>query len=124
MDLAASWAGDLGVPFRYLFFVVFGHPFQESCKRRTAVLAEFVSVLLGHFCSLSVDDGRRPHQNYTLDDFSTSVRAPRYAGSMSAMFRQRFEWNGPSTRFRMDTTYFDIPGIIEYHITPREQVLH
>jgi hypothetical protein len=42
MDLTASWAGDLGVQSRHLFFVVVGHPFQESCKRRTAVLAEVV----------------------------------------------------------------------------------
>ena len=52
MDLTASWAGDLGV-FRHLFFVVVGHPFQESCKRRTAVLAKVVSVLIGHSCSLT-----------------------------------------------------------------------
>ena len=55
MDLTASWAGDLGVQFRHLFFVVVGHPFQESCKRRTAVLAKVVSVLVGHSRSLRVD---------------------------------------------------------------------
>ena len=55
MDLAASWAGDLGVQFRHLFFVVLGHPFQESFKRRRAVLAEVVSVLVGHSCSLRLD---------------------------------------------------------------------
>src|SRR6185369_1983685 len=52
MDLTASWAGDLGV-FRYLFFVFVGHLFQESSKRRTAVLAKVVSVLIGHSCSLT-----------------------------------------------------------------------
>jgi len=54
MDLTASWTGDLGVQF-HLFFVVVGHPFQEGCKRRTAVLAEVVSVLVGHSSSLRVD---------------------------------------------------------------------
>ena len=29
-----------------------GHPFQECCKRWTAVLAEVGSVLVGHSCSL------------------------------------------------------------------------
>jgi hypothetical protein len=51
MDLTACWAGDLSVQF-HLFLVVAGHPFQESCKRRTAVLAEVGSVLVGHSCSL------------------------------------------------------------------------
>ena len=46
MDLTAYWAGDLGVQF-HLFLVVAGHPFQESCKRWTAVLAEVSSVLVG-----------------------------------------------------------------------------
>jgi hypothetical protein len=54
MDLAASWTGDLGVQF-YLFFVLVGHLFQEVCQRGTAVLAEVVSVLVGHSCSLRVD---------------------------------------------------------------------
>ena len=39
MDCAACWAGDMGVQF-HLFLVVAGHPFQERCKRWTAVLAE------------------------------------------------------------------------------------
>jgi len=50
MDCTAYWAGDLGVQF-HLFLVVAGHPFQESCKRWTAVLAEVGSVLVGHSCS-------------------------------------------------------------------------
>ena len=54
MDLTASWTGDLGVQF-HLFFVLVGHPFQEGCQRGTAVLAEVVSVLVGHSCSLRVD---------------------------------------------------------------------
>jgi hypothetical protein len=54
MDLTASRAGELGV-FRNLFFVFVGHLFQESGKRRTAVLAKVVSVLVGHSCSLRVD---------------------------------------------------------------------
>ena len=54
MDLTASWTSDLGVQF-HLFFVLFGHPFQEGCKHRTAVLAEIVSVAVGHDCSLRVD---------------------------------------------------------------------
>jgi hypothetical protein len=37
-DLTASWAGELGV-FRHPFLVFVGHLFQESGKRRTAVLA-------------------------------------------------------------------------------------
>jgi hypothetical protein len=52
MDLSASWAGDLGV-FRHLFFVFVGHLFEESGKRRTAVLAMVVDVLVGHSGSLS-----------------------------------------------------------------------
>jgi len=54
MDLTASWAGEPGV-FRHLLLVVVGHPFQESFKRRTAVLAKVVSVLVGHNSSLRVD---------------------------------------------------------------------
>jgi len=54
MNLTASWTGDLGVQF-HLFFVLVGHPFQEGCQRGTAVLAEVVSVLVGHSCSLRVD---------------------------------------------------------------------
>jgi hypothetical protein len=33
---------------------LFGHPFEEGCKRRTAVLAEVVSVVVGHGCSVAV----------------------------------------------------------------------
>ena len=51
MDLTASWAGKLGV-FRHLFFIFVSHLFQESCERRTAVLAKVVSVLVGHSSSL------------------------------------------------------------------------
>lgn len=47
MDLTASRAGELGV-FRHLFFVFGSHLLQESFKRRIAVLAEAVSVLVGH----------------------------------------------------------------------------
>ena len=47
MNLAASRAGDLGVHF-HLFFVVVRHPLQEGCKRRTAILAKVVSVLVAH----------------------------------------------------------------------------
>ena len=52
MNLAASRAGDLGVHF-YLFFVVVGHPLQEGCKRRTAILAKVVSALVAHICWLA-----------------------------------------------------------------------
>ena len=54
MDCTAYWAGDLGVQF-HLFLVVAGHPFQESCKRRTTLLAEVGSVLVGHSYSLRAD---------------------------------------------------------------------
>lgn len=47
MHLAASRAGDLGVQF-HLFLVVFGHPLQEGCKRRTAILAKIVNLLVAH----------------------------------------------------------------------------
>ena len=54
MDLTASWTGDLGVQF-HLFFVLVGHLFQEGCQRGTAVLAEVVSLIVGHSCFLRVD---------------------------------------------------------------------
>jgi len=48
MNLAASWAGDSGLAFRYLFVVVFSHLLKEGCERWAAVFAEVVSVFVAH----------------------------------------------------------------------------
>jgi len=65
MDCTACWAGDLGVQF-HLFLVVAGHPFQECCKRWTAVLAEVGSILVGYSYSLRVD--AKPVERNTHSD--------------------------------------------------------
>ena len=65
MDLTAYWAGDLGVQF-HLFLVVAGHPFQECCKRWTAVLAEVGSIFVGYSYSLRVD--AKPVERNTHSD--------------------------------------------------------
>jgi len=65
MDCTAYWAGDLGVQF-HLFLVVAGHPFQECCKRWTAVLAEVGSILVGYSYSLRVD--AKPVERNTHSD--------------------------------------------------------
>src|SRR5271156_4245764 len=84
MDFTAGWTGDIGVQFHQLFVVV-AHPFQEGCKRGTAVVAEVVSVLVGHGCSLRVDakPGRMTQVprfrryctavNFWLSDIATST---------------------------------------------------